>query len=127
MGPSVYNLPVPVNLRRMWNFGSLIIICLVSQVITGLLIAVHYTPEVNLAFRSVVHIMRDVNGGWFLRNLHANGASAFFMLTYLHIGRGVYYHSFHIRKTWLVGCIIFIILMVTAFTGYVLPWGQMSF
>lgn len=127
LGPSVYNLPVPVNLRRMWNFGSLIIMCLVSQIITGLLIAVHYTPEVNLAFRSVVHIMRDVNGGWFVRNLHANGASAFFMLIYLHIGRGVYYHSFHIKKTWLVGCIIFTILIVTAFTGYVLPWGQMSF
>nr|BAB83788.1 cytochrome b [Ruditapes philippinarum] len=127
LGPSVYNLPVPLNLSSMWNFGSLLIVCLMSQIISGLLMAVHYTPEVDQAFHSVVHIMRDVNGGWFLRSIHANGASVFFLLIYFHMGRGVYYHSFHMTGTWLVGCLIFVMLMVTAFTGYVLPWGQMSF
>nr|YP_010254943.1 cytochrome b [Macridiscus semicancellata]QIA44518.1 cytochrome b [Macridiscus semicancellata]QUA05895.1 cytochrome b [Macridiscus semicancellata] len=127
LGPAVYNLPVPLNLSSMWNFGSLLIVCLMTQIMSGLLMAVHYTPEVDQAFRSVVHIMRDVNGGWFLRSFHANGASVFFLLAYLHIGRGVYYHSFHMRGTWLVGCLIFVLLMATAFTGYVLPWGQMSF
>lgn len=94
---------------------------MVIQIFTGLLMAVHYTPEVGQAFDSVVHIMRDVNGGWFLRRAHANGASFFFGCIYLHIGRGVFYHSFFITHTWLVGCTLFIVLMAIAFTGYVLP------
>nr|YP_004934875.1 cytochrome b [Meretrix lamarckii]ACY06184.1 cytochrome b [Meretrix lamarckii] len=123
----LYDLPAPVNLTIFWNFGSLLGVCLVMQIFTGLLMAVHYTPEVGQAFDSVVHIMRDVNGGWFLRSAHANGASFFFGCIYLHIGRGVFYHSFFMTHTWLVGCTLFIVLMAIAFTGYVLPWGQMSF
>nr|AME17934.1 cytochrome b [Cyclina sinensis] len=123
----LYDLPAPVNLTIFWNFGSLLGVCLVVQIVSGLLMAVHYTPEVGQAFDSVVHIMRDVNGGWFLRSMHANGASFFFMCIYLHIGRGVFYHSFFMTHTWLVGCTLYLLLMAIAFTGYVLPWGQMSF
>nr|YP_010254933.1 cytochrome b [Venerupis aspera]QUA05872.1 cytochrome b [Venerupis aspera] len=123
----IYDLPAPVNLTSAWNYGSLLGMCLVSQITSGLLLSVHYSPSVDGAFLSVVHIMRDVNGGWFLRSLHANGASFFFFFIYLHMGRNLYYHSFHMRKTWMVGCMIFILLMATAFTGYVLPWGQMSY
>lgn len=97
------------------------------QIFTGLIIATHYTPEVGQAFDSVIHIMRDVDGGWFLRSAHVNGASFFFLCIYVHIGRGVFYHSFFMRHTWLVGCTLFLLLIAIAFTGYVLPWGQMSF
>nr|YP_002929379.1 cytochrome b [Meretrix petechialis]ABV53326.1 cytochrome b [Meretrix petechialis] len=123
----LYDLPAPVNLTIFWNFGSLLGVCLVMQIFTGLLMAVHYTPEVSQAFDSVVHIMRDVNGGWFLRSAHANGASFFFGCIYAHIGRGIFYHSFFMTHTWLVGCTLFVVLMAIATTGYVLPWGQMSF
>nr|UJH93083.1 cytochrome b [Chamelea gallina]UJH93122.1 cytochrome b [Venus verrucosa]UJH93148.1 cytochrome b [Venus verrucosa]UJH93174.1 cytochrome b [Venus verrucosa]UJH93200.1 cytochrome b [Venus verrucosa] len=123
----LYDLPAPVNLSIMWNFGSLLGVCLIIQIITGLLMAVHYTPEVEQAFASVIHIMRDVKGGWLLRSIHANGASFFFMCIYLHIGRGIFYHSFFMKNTWMTGCTILIFLMAIAFTGYVLPWGQMSF
>nr|YP_010555838.1 cytochrome b [Cryptonema producta]UYR95070.1 cytochrome b [Cryptonema producta] len=127
VGSAVYDLPTPANLNSMWNFGSLLIVCLMSQIVSGLLMAVHYTPEVGQAFESVIHIMRDVNGGWFFRSFHANGASFFFALLYLHISRGLYFHSFHLRGTWLCGWLILVLSMATAFTGYVLPWGQMSF
>ncbi len=123
----LYDLPAPVNLRAFWNFGSLLGVCLVVQIFTGLLIATHYTPEVSQAFDSVVHIIRDVNGGWLLRRVHANGASFFFMCIYVHIGRGIFYHSFFITHTWLIGCTLFLLLIAIAFTGYVLPWGQISF
>lgn len=98
-----------------------------SQIITGLLIRVHYDPNVEQAFGSVIHIIRNVKRGWLLHSLHANGASFFFICIYAHIARGIYYHSFFIKKTWLVGCWILVLAIAIAFTGYVLPWGQMSF
>lgn len=125
--PVLYDLPAPVNLSIFWNLGSLLGVCLLVQIFTGLLMAIHYTPEVMQSFDSVIHIIRDLNGGWFLRNLHVNGASFFFGCIYIHIGRGVFYHSFFIKHTWLVGCTLFLLLMAIAFTGYVLPWGQISF
>nr|YP_010990144.1 cytochrome b [Polymesoda caroliniana]WOV69032.1 cytochrome b [Polymesoda caroliniana] len=122
-----YDLIAPPNLTVMWNFGSLLGVCLVNQIISGLLLACHYTADVEHAFDSVCHIMRDVNNGWFVRSMHVNGASFFFGCVYAHIGRGIFYHSYCLKHTWLVGCNIFILLMAIAFTGYVLPWGQMSF
>lgn len=127
MSPVLYDLPAPVNLTIIWNFGSLLGVCLVVQILTGLLIAVHYTPHVEQAFSRVVHIMRDVEIGWLIRSFHANGASFFFLCIYIHIGRGIFYHSFSIKHTWIVGCTILILLIAIAFTGYVLPWGQISF
>nr|YP_010734775.1 apocytochrome b [Diaporthe caulivora]WEH01748.1 apocytochrome b [Diaporthe caulivora] len=118
----------PSNLSYMWNFGSLLAVCLVIQIVTGVTLAMHYNPSVLEAFNSVEHIMRDVNNGWLVRYLHANTASAFFFLVYLHIGRGIYYGSYRAPRTltWAIGTIIFIALVVTAFLGYVLPYGQMS-
>lgn len=121
--------PTPVNLNYLWGFGSLAGICWTIQVITGILLAMHYTPHISLAFYSVEHIMRDVNYGWLLRYIHANGASMFFLVVYIHMFRGLYYGSYmYPRQTlWISGVIIFILMMATAFMGYVLPWGQMSF
>nr|YP_010042121.1 apocytochrome b [Diaporthe nobilis]QPB69271.1 apocytochrome b [Diaporthe nobilis] len=118
----------PSNLSYMWNFGSLLAVCLIIQIVTGVTLAMHYNPSVLEAFNSVEHIMRDVNNGWLVRYLHANTASAFFFLVYLHIGRGIYYGSYRAPRTltWAIGTIIFIALVVTAFLGYVLPYGQMS-
>jgi ubiquinol-cytochrome c reductase cytochrome b subunit len=112
----------------MWNFGSLLGVCLVVQIITGVTLAMHYNPSVAEAFNSIEHIMRDVNNGWLVRYLHSNTASAFFFLVYLHIGRGIYYGSYRAPRTlaWVIGTIIFIVMVVTAFLGYVLPYGQMS-
>lgn len=124
---ALYDLPAPLNLSIWWNFGSLLGLCLVIQIITGLLLAIHYTPHVDMAFRSVCHISRDVNYGWLLRNLHANGASWFFICLYLHMGRGLYYGSYKIVETWNLGVIILILVIATAFIGYVLPWGQIRF
>nr|AIW06301.1 cytochrome b [Curculionidae sp. MT-2014] len=124
---SLWNLPTPSNITTMWNFGSLLGLCLMIQIITGLFLAMHYCPHVDLAFNSVAHICRDVNYGWLIRTLHANGASFFFICLYLHIGRGMYYSSYYMKETWLVGVTIFFLVMGTAFLGYVLPWGQMSF
>ena len=120
--------PQPVNLSYMWNFGSLLAFCLVIQIITGVTLAMHYNPSVAEAFNSVEHIMRDVNNGWLIRYLHSNTASAFFFLVYLHIGRGLYYGSYRAPRTlvWTIGTVIFILMMATAFLGYVLPYGQMS-
>jgi len=121
--------PTPVNLSYWWGFGSAAGIFLVVQLITGIALAMHYTPHIDLAFHSVEHIMRDVNYGWLLRYMHANGASMFFLVVYIHIFRGLYYGSFMSPRifTWTVGVVIFILMMATAFLGYVLPWGQMSF
>nr|YP_008999600.1 apocytochrome b [Vaccinium macrocarpon]AGX28813.1 apocytochrome b [Vaccinium macrocarpon] len=121
--------PTPSNLSYWWGFGSLAGLCLVIQIATGVFLAMHYTPHVDLAFNSVEHIMRDVEGGWLLRYMHANGASMFFIVVYLHILRGLYYASYSSPRefVWCVGVVIFLLMIVTAFIGYVLPWGQMSF
>nr|QHR76900.1 cytochrome b [Arremon taciturnus] len=124
---ALIDLPAPSNISTWWNFGSLLGICLITQIITGLLLAMHYTADTNLAFSSVAHVCRDVQFGWLIRNLHANGASFFFICIYLHIGRGIYYGSYLNKETWNIGIILLLALMATAFVGYVLPWGQMSF
>jgi ubiquinol-cytochrome c reductase cytochrome b subunit len=118
----------PSNISYLWNFGSLLGVCLVIQIITGVTLAMHYSPNVLEAFNSVEHIMRDVNNGWLVRYLHSNTASAFFFLVYLHIGRGIYYGSYRSPRTltWALGTIILILMMGTGFLGYVLPYGQMS-
>nr|QKY63934.1 cytochrome b [Triatoma dimidiata] len=123
---SLIDLPAPSSISLWWNFGSLLSMCLMIQIITGIFLAMHYTGSIELAFSSVVHICRDVNYGWLLRSLHANGASLFFICLYLHIGRGIYYGSYKLFMTWAVGVIILFITMGAAFLGYVLPWGQMS-
>nr|WKU84039.1 cytochrome b [Ocyptamus dimidiatus] len=124
---ALVDLPTPINISMWWNFGSLLGLCLSIQIITGLFLAMHYTADINLAFNSIDHICRNVNYGWLLRTLHANGASFFFICIYLHVGRGMYYGSFVFTPTWLSGTIILFLVMATAFMGYVLPWGQMSF
>nr|QJX58773.1 cytochrome b [Chlamydera nuchalis orientalis]QJX58774.1 cytochrome b [Chlamydera nuchalis orientalis] len=124
---ALIDLPTPSNISVWWNFGSLLGICLVTQIVTGLLLAMHYTADTSLAFASVAHTCRNVQFGWLIRNLHANGASFFFICIYLHIGRGIYYGSYLNKETWNVGVILLLTLMATAFVGYVLPWGQMSF
>jgi len=118
----------PSNISYLWNFGSLLAFCLIIQIVTGVTLGMHYTPSVLEAFDSVEHIMRDVNNGWLIRYLHSNTASAFFFLVYLHIGRGLYYGSYKAPRTlvWTIGTVIFILMMATAFLGYVLPYGQMS-
>nr|AWV84119.1 cytochrome b [Tettigades sp. 2 PL2017] len=124
---SLIDLPAPSNLSYWWNFGSLLGLCLIIQIMTGLFLSMHYNSDIMNAFNSISHMCRDVNYGWILRAMHANGASLFFICVYLHIGRGIYYGSYKYYDTWLVGVIILFILMGTAFLGYVLPWGQMSF
>nr|AYQ19060.1 cytochrome b [Galerucinae sp. 1 ACP-2013] len=124
---SIIDFPTPSNISYMWNFGSLLGICLMIQILTGLFLAMHYCPNVELAFNSVAHICRNVNYGWLLRTLHANGASFFFICLYIHIGRGMYYSSYNMIETWMTGVSIFFMVMGAAFLGYVLPWGQMSF
>nr|AHY87969.1 cytochrome b [Megalaima zeylanica] len=124
---SLIDLPTPSNISTWWNFGSLLGICLITQIITGLLLSTHYTADTTLAFSSVAHTCRNVQYGWLIRNLHANGASFFFICIYLHIGRGFYYGSYLYKETWNTGIILLLTLMATAFVGYVLPWGQMSF
>lgn len=121
--------PVPRNLNHFWNFGVLAGFCLVLQIVTGVVLAMHYAPNALVAFDSTEHIMRDVNWGWMLRYAHANGASAFFVVIYLHIFRGFFYGSYKAPRemVWLMGVVIFLLMMATAFMGYVLPWGQMSF
>nr|ALO77307.1 cytochrome b [Byrrhinus sp. BYR01] len=124
---SLIDLPSPSNISAWWNFGSLLGLCLGIQIITGLFLAMHYSANVDIAFNTVVHICRDVNYGWLLRTLHANGASFFFICIYAHIGRGMYYGSYNLIHTWTIGVLILFAVMGTAFLGYVLPWGQMSF
>uniref|UniRef100_A0A0B4RVQ1 Cytochrome b n=2 Tax=Noturus TaxID=61322 RepID=A0A0B4RVQ1_9TELE len=124
---ALIDLPAPSNISAWWNFGSLLLLCLITQILTGLFLAMHYTSDISTAFSSVAHICRDVNYGWLIRNLHANGASFFFICIYLHIGRGLYYGSYLYKETWNIGVILLLLVMMTAFVGYVLPWGQMSF
>nr|WNH38028.1 cytochrome b [Lythrypnus sp. AC-2023] len=124
---ALVDLPAPSNISAWWNFGSLLGLCLIAQILTGLFLAMHYTSDIATAFSSVAHICRDVNFGWMIRNMHANGASFFFICLYLHIGRGLYYGSFLYKETWNIGVVLFLLVMMTAFVGYVLPWGQMSF
>nr|BAA78467.1 cytochrome b [Brevitrygon imbricata] len=124
---SLIDLPAPTNISTWWNFGSLLGLCLIIQILTGLFLAMHYTADISSAFSSVAHICRDVNYGWLIRNTHANGASMFFICVYLHIARGFYYGSYLYKETWNIGVVLLVLLMATAFVGYVLPWGQMSF
>nr|YP_009742417.1 cytochrome b [Caloptilia theivora]QID90527.1 cytochrome b [Caloptilia theivora] len=124
---SLIDLPSPSNISIWWNFGSLLGLCLMTQILTGLFLTMYYTANIELAFNSVDYICRNMNYGWLIRTLHANGASFFFICIYFHIGRGIYYESFFLKYTWLVGVLILFLLMATAFLGYVLPWGQMSF
>lgn len=124
---ALIDLPTPSNISLWWNFGSLLGLCLIIQIITGIFLAIHYTANIELAFYRVNHICRDVNYGWLIRTLHANGASFFFICIYLHIGRGIYYGSYKLIHTWIVGVIILFLVIGTAFIGYVLPWGQISF
>lgn len=124
---SLWKLPTPSNISSLWNFGSLLGLCLIIQILTGIFLAIHYCPHVDLAFNRVAHICRNVNYGWLIRTLHANGASFFFICLYIHIGRGIYYSSYYITETWTIGVTIFFIVIGTAFLGYVLPWGQISF
>nr|ABU68805.1 cytochrome b [Emballonura raffrayana] len=124
---SFIDLPAPSNISSWWNFGSILGACLGVQIMTGLFLAMHYTSDTTTAFYSVAHICRDVNYGWLLRYLHANGASMFFICLYLHVGRGIYYGSYTFTETWNVGVLLLFTVMATAFMGYVLPWGQMSF
>nr|CAE48154.1 cytochrome b [Saccostomus sp. 13830] len=121
------DLPTPSNISSWWNFGSLLGTCLIIQIITGLFLAMHYTSDTTTAFSSVTHICRDVNYGWLIRYLHANGASMFFICLFIHVGRGIYYGSYTSTETWNIGIILLLTVMATAFMGYVLPWGQMSF
>nr|Q1XII1.1 RecName: Full=Cytochrome b; AltName: Full=Complex III subunit 3; AltName: Full=Complex III subunit III; AltName: Full=Cytochrome b-c1 complex subunit 3; AltName: Full=Ubiquinol-cytochrome-c reductase complex cytochrome b subunit [Megasorex gigas]BAE92715.1 cytochrome b [Megasorex gigas] len=121
------DLPAPSNISSWWNFGSLLGICLIIQILTGLFLAMHYTADTTTAFSSVTHICRDVNYGWLIRYLHANGASMFFICLFLHVGRGLYYGSYLFMETWNIGVLLLFAVMATAFMGYVLPWGQMSF
>jgi quinol-cytochrome oxidoreductase complex cytochrome b subunit len=125
----IINYPTPINLNYLWSFGSTAGICLAIQILTGIFLAMHYSSHVDYAFSSVEHIMRDVNNGWLIRYLHANGASMFFIVTYCHIFRGLYFGSYMNPRgpLWNSGVIIFLLMMGTGFMGYVLPWGQMSF
>nr|ABY80908.1 cytochrome b [Xantusia sp. Magdalena] len=124
---SFIDLPAPSNISAWWNFGSLLALCLLIQILTGLFLAMHYTADIISAFSSVTHICRDVQYGWLIRNVHANGASVFFICLYLHIARGLYYGSYMYTITWNIGVVLLFLVMATAFVGYVLPWGQMSF
>lgn len=124
---ALIDLPAPSNISSWWNFGSLLGLCLITQILTGLFLAIHYTADTTIAFDSINHICRNVNYGWLLRTLHANGASFFFICIYFHIGRGIYYGSYKFFYTWIVGVILFFLTIGTAFIGYVLPWGQISF
>ncbi len=122
-------IPTPRNLNWMWIWGIVLVFCLVMQIVTGIILVMHYTPNTLLAFDSVEHIMRNVNAGWAIRYVHMNGASLFFVAVYLHIFRGIYYGSYKAPReiTWIIGMLIYLLMMATAFMGYVLPWGQMSF
>ncbi|WDI31228.1 cytochrome b/b6 [Hyphococcus flavus] len=128
-GADFMDFPTPKNLNYWWTFGAILAVCLVIQIITGIVLAMHYTPHTDLAFASVEHIMRDVNYGWLMRYIHANGASMFFLAVYIHMFRGLYYGSYKEPRevVWMLGVVIFLLMMATAFMGYVLPWGQMSY
>lgn len=120
-------LPLPINISYWWNFGSLLGLFILIQIISGILLSIHYCPNIELAFPRIIHIIQNVNQGWLIHNIHINGASIFFICIYIHMGRGIYYHSFNLYNTWIIGVSIFILSIATAFLGYVLPWGQISF
>lgn len=124
---SLIKLPTPINISYWWNFGSLLGLFLRIQIIRGFLLSIHYCPNTIYAFNRIIHIIQDINLGWLIHNIHINGASIFFICIYIHIGRGIYYHSFKLINTWIIGISIYIISIATAFLGYVLPWGQISF
>nr|QZZ18309.1 cytochrome b [Eurhadina jarrayi] len=124
---SVFDLPAPINLSAWWNFGVLLGMCLIIQILSGVLLSMHYTSDVKMAFDTISHITRNVNYGWLMRTLHSNGASLFFICLYIHTGRGIYYGSYKYINTWTMGVVLMLLTMATAFLGYVLPWGQMSF
>ena len=126
---TMVSFPTPKNLNYWWTFGGILAVCLMTQIITGIVLAMHYDPSAGNAFASVEHIMRDVNHGWMIRFIHANGASMFFLAVYIHIFRGLYYGSYKAPREvlWILGMVIYLLMMATAFMGYVLPWGQMSF
>nr|YP_009370153.1 cytochrome b [Pontoscolex corethrurus]ANJ60057.1 cytochrome b [Pontoscolex corethrurus] len=124
---SLIDLPAPNNISIWWNYGSLLGLCLILQIATGLFLSMHYVSNIEMAFASATHISRDVNYGWLIRYIHANGASMFFLFIYLHAGRGLYFGSYNLMETWNIGVALFVLTMAAAFTGYVLPWGQMSF
>lgn len=124
---SLIDLPAPINISYLWNWGSLVGFCIITQILTGIFLAIHYSPNTDLAFSSIAHICRDVHYGWLLRNLHANSASIIFMCLYIHIGRGIYYTSYVFSPVWLTGIILFLLSILTGFMGYVLVWGQISF
>uniref|UniRef100_W6JNW6 Cytochrome b n=1 Tax=Ranina ranina TaxID=156228 RepID=W6JNW6_RANRA len=124
---ALVDMPLPSNISTFWNFGSLLGLCLTVQILSGLFLSMHYTAHMDLAFSSVAHICRDVNYGWLLRTIHANGASFFFICLYIHIGRGIFYGSYMTFHAWMIGVVILFMVMAAAFLGYVLPWGQMSF
>jgi len=127
LNASLVDLPAPSNITHLWNFGSLLGICLGLQILTGIFLAIHYRSNISVAFNCVDHIIRDIWSGWLVRLLHANGASLFFLAIYIHIGRALYFRSFSLKITWSTGISIFLISIVTAFLGYVLPWGQISY
>jgi len=127
LGKSLVDLPSPSSISSWWNFGSLLGLCLVVQIATGLFLAIHYVRDISIAFERVSHIGRDVNLGWIIRIIHANGASLFFVCLYLHVARGLYYGSYRLYETWTAGVTLLLLTMATAFFGYVLPWGQISF
>lgn len=124
---SLINLPTPSTLNNWWNFGSILGLCLIIQRLSGIILSIHYNANIDLAFSSINHIIRDINYGWLLRTIHSNGASIFFICLFIHTGRGIYYGSFFFSKTWITGVIILLSTIATAFIGYVLPWGQISF
>ena len=126
---TMIDFPTPKNLNYWWTFGAILAVCLVIQIVSGIVLAMHYVPHVDMAFASVEHIMRDVNYGWLIRYMHANGASMFFLAVYVHMFRGLYYGSYKAPREvlWILGCVIYLLMVITAFMGYVLPWGQMSF
>ena len=124
---SFIQLPTPININIWWNIGSLLGLCLIIQLITGLFLSIHYSASINEAFNNIINIIQDINYGWIIRILHINGASIFFICLYLHIGRNIYYQSFNLIETWFIGVTIYLLTIITAFLGYVLPWGQISF
>lgn len=124
---SLLILPTPINISYFWNFGSLLGLYIFTQLVRGFFLSLHYCPNTSYAFRRIIHIIQNVNNGWLIHNIHVNGASFFFICLYAHIGRGLYYNSFKLTHTWIVGVTIFLLSIATAFLGYVLPWGQISF
>lgn len=127
IGNSLIELACPKNISSLWTFGSLLGLCLVTQILTGIFLAIYFIPDISIAFDSAIYISRDVNFGWLIRNIHANRASLFFVCIYIHSGRGLYYRSFLLKETWMIGVTLLLLTIVTAFLGYVLPWGQISY